>query len=112
ALSMADGALVWKHVTPRGKMASSPAVWDDSLVVHGMDGHVWVLDRASGRLRWQLTIGSPIESSPVVSNGIDYFGAWNGTVYALDLRRHRLRWTHRSGYKITSSAALARRTVH
>jgi outer membrane protein assembly factor BamB len=112
ALSMADGSLVWKHLTSGGKMASSPAVWDDSLVVHGMDGHIWVLDRATGRLRWQLTVGSPIESSPVVRNGVDYFGAWNGTVYALDLKRHRLRWTNRSGYKITSSAALAGGTVY
>jgi outer membrane protein assembly factor BamB len=107
ALSMADGSVLWRHVTPGGKMASSPAVWDASVLVHGMDGHVWVLDRHTGRLRWQLAIGSPIESSPVVHDGVDYFGAWNGTVYALDLRTHRLRWTYRGGYKITSSAALA-----
>jgi len=112
ALSMEDGHVLWRHLTPYGKMASSPAVWDGTLVVHGMDGHVWLLDRRTGRLRWHLTIGSPIESSPVIRDGVDYFGAWNGTVYALDLRRHRLRWTYRSGYKITSSAALAGRTVY
>ena len=111
ALRMSNGSRLWRHVTPGGKMASSPAVWNGSIVVHGMDGHVWVLDRRTGRLRWYMTIGSPIESSPAVRGDIDYFGAWNGTVYALDLGRRRLRWEFRGGYKITSSAALAGGTL-
>jgi outer membrane protein assembly factor BamB len=111
ALAMRDGARVWRYDPPGGKMASSPAVAGDSVVVHGMDGVVRVLDRRNGRLRWQLAIGSPIESSPVVRNGIDYFGAWNGRVYALDLAKRRLRWSRATGAKITSSAALAGRTL-
>ena len=99
--------LVWRYDPPGGKMASSPAVFGDELVVHGMDGVVRVLDRRTGRLRWQLVVGSPIESSPVIAHGVDFFGAWNGRIYALDLKRRRLRWTATSGYKITSSAALA-----
>ena len=106
ALSMRSGRPVWRYDPPGGKMASSPAIWRDALVVHGMDGVVRVLDRVSGRVRREVRIGSPIESSPVVRDGIDYFGAWNGRVYALDLRTGRVRWSTRSGYKITSSAAL------
>ena len=112
ALSMRDGAVVWRYDTPDGKMASSPAVVGRDLVVHGMDGYVRVLDRATGRLRFSHGVGSPIESSPLVRDGIDYFGAWNGNVYALDLRTRRLRWVYRSGYKITSSAALAGGTLY
>jgi outer membrane protein assembly factor BamB len=112
ALSMRDGTVVWRHDTRLGKMAASPAVVGADLVVHGMDGVVRVLDRRSGRLRFAYHVGSPIESSPLVRDRIDYFGAWNGNVYALDLRTRRLRWTYRSGYKITSSAALAARTLY
>lgn len=112
AISMRFGTVLWRHDTPHGQMASSPAVVGDTIVVHGMDGHVWVLGRENGRLLWRFTIGSRIESSPIVSDGVDYFGAWNGTVYALDLRRHRLRWTYHSGYKITASAAIAGGTVY
>ncbi|HZR95968.1 MAG TPA: PQQ-binding-like beta-propeller repeat protein [Gaiellaceae bacterium] len=107
AVSMREGTVLWRHDTPYGKMASSPAVVGDELVYHTMDGHVYVLDRADGRLRWRYDVGSPVESSPIVRDGIDYFGAWNGVVYALDLRTHRLRWTRALGAKITSSAALA-----
>lgn len=111
ALDMRNGHRVWTYDPPGGKMASSPAVVSEDVVVHGMDGIVRVLDRRTGRLRWHRTIGSPIESSPVVRDGVDFFGTWNGRVYALDLRTRRLRWTFRSGYKVTSSAALSGNTL-
>jgi len=112
ALDMRTGAVIWRHDTPNGKMASSPAIFGNELVVHGMDGHVWVLSRSDGRLLWFKTIGSPIESSPLVAGGLDVFGAWNGTVTALDLRTHRVRWRRSFGCKITSSAALAGDTLY
>ena len=109
AISMETGTVLWSTSTPHGKMASSPAVAGHELVVHGMDGEVRVLDRATGRLRWSYHVGSPVESSPIVADGVDYFGAWNGRLYALDLRTHRLRWSRSLGAKITSSASIARR---
>jgi outer membrane protein assembly factor BamB len=112
AVSMRFGTVLWRHDTPQGKMASSPAVMGDRLVYHSMDGRVFVLDRATGTLLRQFVIGSPIESSPIVRNGVDYFGAWNGRLYALDLRRHRLRWSRSLGAKITSSAAIAGNTLY
>ena len=112
ALDMRNGDVIWRHDTPHGKMASSPAVWGGRLVVHGMDGHVWVLRRSDGRLLWHYTVGSPVESSPVIVDGADVFGAWNGTITALDLRTHRVRWRYRDGCKVTSSAALAGSTLY
>jgi outer membrane protein assembly factor BamB len=106
-LSMRSGKVSWKYDPPGGKMASSPAVFADRLVVHGMDGWVRVLDRINGRLLWSRYIGSSIESSPVVRDGVDYFGAWNGNLYALDLTTRKFRWVRPLGAKITSSAALA-----
>ena len=111
ALSMANGHVLWRHPTPEGKMASSPAVWGDKLVAHGMDGHVWVLRRSDGRLVSRFAVGSPIESSPVVRDGVDYFGTWDGRVYALDLRRQHVRWRFTSGCKITSSASISGATL-
>ena len=112
AISMRNGKLVWRRYTPHGMMAASPALYKDELIVHGMDGHVWVLNRYNGRVLWRYATGSPIESSPVVIDGVDYFGDWGGTVYALDLRTHRARWTYGSGYKITSSASVSNGTVY
>ncbi|HTO25667.1 MAG TPA: PQQ-binding-like beta-propeller repeat protein [Gaiellaceae bacterium] len=111
AISMLKGTVLWTHATPRGEMASSPAVAGRELVVHGMQGDVSVLDRATGRLLWHYRVGSPVESSPIVAGGVDYFGAWNGRLYALDLRTHRLRWSRDLGAKITSSASIAGGTL-
>jgi outer membrane protein assembly factor BamB len=112
ALDMRNGSVIWRHDTPNGKMAASPAVAGAELIVHGMDGHVWVLRRSDGRLLWHYTVGSPIESSPVVLDGVDLFGAWNGRITALDLRRRRVRWVRYDGCKITSSAAIAGGTLY
>ena len=112
ALDMRNGKVIWRHKPSGGKMASSPAIVGDDLVLHGMDGLVRVLDRRNGRLRWHFRVGSPIESSPIVRNGLDYFGAWNGRVYALDLKQRKLRWSFRTGHKITSSASIAGRTLY
>jgi outer membrane protein assembly factor BamB len=112
ALDMRNGHVIWRHDIPHGKMAASPAIWRDQLVVHGMDGHVWVLRRSDGRLLWHHTTGSPVESSPVIVDDADVFGAWNGTIAALDLRTHRVRWSRHEGCKITSSASLAGSTLY
>ncbi|HET7566585.1 MAG TPA: PQQ-binding-like beta-propeller repeat protein [Gaiellaceae bacterium] len=112
AISMRFGKVMWRHDTSRTRMASSPAVFGNQLVYHTMDGHVTVLSRANGHQVWRYAVGSPIESSPVVRHGVDYFGAWNGRVYALDLKRHRLRWSRSLGAKITSSAAIAGGTLY
>jgi outer membrane protein assembly factor BamB len=112
ALDMRSGRPIWQHRTPHGKMAASPAIWGEQLIVHGMDGHVWVLRRSDGKLLWHYTVGSPVESSPVIVEGADVFGSWNGTITALDLHTHRVRWRRRTGCKITSSAALAGTTLY
>lgn len=106
AISMRTGAVVWRRRL-RAQMAASPAVAGRNLVVHTMGrGKVYVLRRSDGKILLRKSIGAPIESSPVVVDGVDYFGSWNGNVYAFDLRRKRFRWIFRSGYKITAAAAL------
>jgi len=112
AISMHTGKVIWRHDTPHGEMASSPAVIGGGLVYHTMDGHVFVLDNATGRLLWSYDVGSAVESSPIVRDGIDYFGAWNGRLYALDLATHRLRFVRELGAKITSSASIAGGTLY
>src|SRR5258708_36622329 len=49
AISMRNGKVLWRHDTPHGQMASSPAVVGSHVVYHTMGGHVVVLDDATGR---------------------------------------------------------------
>ena len=110
-----------EHARRQGDLEVRPTGREDGLVARDRRATAssftaWTASSASstassGRRRWSFHVGSPIESSPVVRGGLDYFGAWNGRVYALDLKRRKLRWTWRSGYKITSSAAIAGQTA-
>ena len=69
----------------------------DELVVHGMDGHVWVLRRTDGQLLWHYTSARRSSRRRSSLDGVDVFGAWNGTITALDLRTHRVRWRSHDG---------------
>ena len=80
ALDMRNGtvALAARHAARQdGVVARGVA---ETLVVHGMDGHVWVLRRSDGRLLWHYTrrlAGRVVAGRH--RTGIDVFGAWNGT---------------------------------
>jgi outer membrane protein assembly factor BamB len=112
ALSMRDGKVAWRRDVPGGKLASSPAVYRDLVIVHGMDGAVRALRRTNGSVVWQVHVGSPIESSPSIAGGLDVFGDWRGDVVALDLDTHRVRWRRSDGCKITSSASIVGHTAY
>ena len=86
AVSMRDGKVVWRRDTRRQDGGVARRRRRRGRRARDETGNVWMLDRCNGRdPAGAITIGSPIESSPVVRDGVDYFGAWNGVVYALDL---------------------------
>lgn len=113
ALDMKNGRTLWrKRVGTR--MASSPGLDPERrlLVTTTMSpGDVKVVDMDTGRVRWRFSTGRS-EPSPVIRNGVAYFGAANGNVYALDLDRRRTRWVFHGGAKITGSPALVRNRLY
>ena len=96
ALDAATGALRWRYVTGGG-VESSPAVANGFVFVVSRDGN---LD-AEGRIEYSkiysgstldamivgldrlYTLGSVL-SSPVVVDGVAYFGSTDGNVYAVE----------------------------
>jgi outer membrane protein assembly factor BamB len=108
ALDMRDGHVLWSSRVGT-LMASSPGLDPKRgvLVTTSMNpGYVNVLSMQTGHVRWRFHTGRA-EPSPVVRNGLAYFGATNGNVYALDLDRRRVRWVFHGGAKITGSPALS-----
>jgi outer membrane protein assembly factor BamB len=107
AISMKNGHVLWKRDVG-SLMASSPAIDPKRgvLVSTSMQpGYVTVRSLETGKVRWRYYTGLT-EPSPVIRNGIAYFGATNGNVYALDLDKRKPRWIFHGGVKITSSPAL------
>jgi outer membrane protein assembly factor BamB len=107
ALSMKNGRLLWQRRVGT-RMASSPGIDPKRgvLVTTSMSpGYVNIVSMETGRVKWRFYTGLA-EPSPVIRNGLAYFGATNGDVYALDLDRRRPRWVFHGGAKITGSPAL------
>lgn len=62
-----------------------------------------------GKILWRYRTGA-VESSPLLVNGILYFGSWDHHVYALDVRRRthpRLLWRFQAGNEVDASIAYA-----
>ena len=113
ALDMKNGRTLWRNRVGT-RMASSPGLDPERrvLVTTTMSpGDVKVVDMDTGRVRWRFSTGRS-EPSPVIRNGVAYFGAANGNVYALDLDRRRTRWVFPGGAKITGSPALVGNRVY
>jgi outer membrane protein assembly factor BamB len=95
--------------------AASPTVWRGvvyepylPLPCHYGDrsakGFIVAMNAKTGRILWRHTT-APSESSPLIVNGVLYYGAWDGKVYAFDVRTRKLRWATQTDAEIDSSAA-------
>lgn len=66
------------------------------------------------RVLWRFRAGA-IESSPLLANGVLYFGSWDHHVYALDVHvrtRPRLLWKFEADNEVNSSPAYAAGLVY
>ena len=54
-----------------------------TVVAASLDGYIYLIDLASGRLTGSFEIGSGIQASPAISGGMIFVGTIDGTFYAL-----------------------------
>lgn len=130
ALDAKTGRQRWKATTG-GPVSSTPAVHEGRVYATSYDGRLYALDVASGELLWkfasagerrfearglhgqqplQQTFADPFDvflSSPVVAQGMVFFGSGDGHLYAVDALSGELRWKLRTGDVVHSSPAYA-----
>jgi len=91
-----DGKLKWKaHVS--SEVISAPALGEGIAVVRSVDGRIWGLDLADGKVRWQYPRAQPSlilrNYAPVaISDGVVYAGLAGGRIAALSLNEGRVLW--------------------
>jgi outer membrane protein assembly factor BamB len=100
ALNATTGAFVWRYTAP-DDVNSSPAVVGTWIYFGCNDGSLFALND-TGTLpakKWQVTTGGRIYSTPVVANGMVFFGSSSSEhmLYAVDQTTGQLIW----GYVIT-----------
>jgi len=91
---------------------STPAIDGERVYFTTAAGRVVAVDAASGRIAWQLQVGSPSIASPVVVDGTLIQGDCTGRLSAWDLRATGpgepppLRWSIDLGDCIESTPAV------
>lgn len=106
AINARNAKTIWKRRTAR-IYDSTPAISGDRIFVGSFEpATVQALDRATGRRLWTLRAGGPVESSPVVVDGIVYATSKDRRVYALDEATGRVRWAFRTGGEVKDSPSV------
>lgn len=123
ALDAEDGTLRW--ACDSGTLgSSSPAIGDGVVVVGGPAATLLALDARTGKVAWTRDVGDaeppqdptggspapPIESSPVIANGVVYVNV--GALWALELATGAVRWVAPVTTTPTTSPAVADGVVY
>jgi len=99
--------------------ASSPTLYKGTVYQAYMDfvecgendpnptGFLVAMDARTGKEKWRRK-GLPIESSPLIENGVAYYGSWDNKVHALRLRDRREIWTYDTGERVNTSPAYSK----
>ena len=69
-------------------------------------GYLLAIDLTAHKIRWRFAAGKSLTSSPLVANGLIYFGSDDHNVYAVDATTGKKRWSYATGGTILSSPVL------
>jgi len=87
-----------------------------SATFRGNLQHTGVYDSAPipsfTRIKWQFQTHGPVISSPVVADGMVFFGSADHNLYAVDRETGAQKWKFSSGSRIASSPAVANQMVY
>lgn len=109
AFDAEDGTEVWS-VETGSRIASSPAVTDDTVYIHGGANQIHALDRATGEKRWEAPGGQNPVSSPAVVGETLYIGIDN-SIASLDTADGTERWSFETDGAVVSSPAVVDGTL-
>jgi outer membrane protein assembly factor BamB len=70
----------------------------------GATGFVVAWDADTGKQLWRWN-SKPVESSPLLRNGVLYVGTWNNDVVALNAKTGRVKWRFQADNEVNTSAA-------
>jgi outer membrane protein assembly factor BamB len=120
ALDAKTGKVVWRSALGY-KSAASPAVgngvvYQPLMSRPGTDpgprtGLLVALDAQTGKVLWRFSTGA-VESSPLLVDGVLYFGTFDHRLYALNAKTKRVLWSYQTGDAVKGGPALWHGTIY
>lgn len=86
--SKPDNPLVWSHTDQGAEKAGvwgTPGIYEDLVIFTTFNGRALGIDRATGEVRWEITVPPPLMGSPVIVDGVWLQGDCNGSLHAYDV---------------------------
>jgi outer membrane protein assembly factor BamB len=79
-----------------GGSSAGVEIWGDYVYVPSDNRNIYCLNKYDGTLIWEFLADSPMETPPVVSDGVLYTGSLNRTCYAIDASTGKLIWSYQT----------------
>jgi eukaryotic-like serine/threonine-protein kinase len=113
SLDLETGKEKWRFHSG-GEIRSNVCIDRTSLVINGGDGYIYSLDKKNGKLLWKFQTNGEkkydfadyFHSTPVIANGVLYFGSGDCNLYAINSETGALIWKFKSGNIIHSTPAI------
>lgn len=107
---------VWQLMIPSGGLASTPALFEDTLFLGGGNGDVYAVSAATREALWPLKDGAFKTEGPVVADlAVDESGVYvpstDSRMYCLNKGTGRLKWQYYGGRPLTKAAVLTAEMV-
>lgn len=109
AVNAVTGRRAWRTDTG-APVRSTPWVENDSILV-GTEGSELACLDLGGSIKWRFRAKRAITSSPIVNNGVVYFGSVDWNLYALDLKTGFVVWRYRLGKATISTPVFAENMI-
>ena len=119
ALDAKTGKPAFKTKDFKRCAASSPTIANGTIYQSYMDfvecgendpnptGFLIAMDARTGKEKWRFK-GMPIESSPLLKDGILYFGSWDHKIHAIRARNGKEVWSYDTGERVNTSPAYSK----
>ncbi|MBW1870865.1 MAG: PQQ-binding-like beta-propeller repeat protein [Deltaproteobacteria bacterium] len=91
-------------IKPLAFSYAAPVIKDGILYVGNLDGYLYALQTADGKMKWRFKAGEGITSTVWIEGGVIYFGSKDDHVYAIDVKTgQNVIWKFKAGDDVLSS---------
>jgi outer membrane protein assembly factor BamB len=120
AVEAETGEVAWEkefhRITAASPTVGDGIVYQPLMSAPGQDrktapGYMVAMDADTGKQVWRFRAGV-MESSPLLRNGVLYFGTFDDKLYALDARTAKVRWTFRAGDDVKGGPSYSNGTIY
>jgi outer membrane protein assembly factor BamB len=99
------GNLIWKKDMST-KFLSSATFYKELVIISGIDGNVYGLDKNNGDLKWTFATKGAIVASPLLQENKIFIGSYDKYFYCLNAEDGRELWKYECVGRIKTSAII------